>query len=271
MALNLQVDQDLTAGAQSIKDENGNTSPLVVSTDRVGIGNPSPRGTLDVFGLGDHLVRITDTNTGNRLLIGTDDTTPNFMRIRPLGGDGLAITNNGDELGVFVRASDGHVGIGTRSPTEKLDVNGNITATGDVILTGADCAEDFDVEEGQPLDPGLVMVIADGDTLRQCTEPYDKRVAGVLSGAGDFRPGIVLGRQQAQENRMPLALSGKAFCKVDAQYSAIGVGDLLTTSPTPGHAMKAGDPLKAFGAVIGKALRPLTEGQGLIPILIALQ
>ena len=47
--------------------------------------------------------------------------------------------------------------------------------------------------------------------------------------------------------------------------------DLLTTSASPGHAMKASEPLRAFGAVIGKALRPLAEGQGLIPILIALQ
>jgi hypothetical protein len=66
-------------------------------------------------------------------------------------------------------------------------------------------------------------------------------------------------------------LLGKVFCKVDAQYGAVEVGDLLTTSPTPGHAMKASDPAKAFGAVIGKALRPLTEGHSLIPILIALQ
>ncbi len=70
---------------------------------------------------------------------------------------------------------------------------------------------------------------------------------------------------------MPLALVGKAYCKVDAQYASIEVGDLLTTSPTPGHAMKADDLLKAFGAVIGKALRPLPTGLGLIPILIALQ
>jgi hypothetical protein len=49
------------------------------------------------------------------------------------------------------------------------------------------------------------------------------------------------------------------------------VGDLLTTSPTPGHAMKATDPLRAFGAVLGKALLPLRSGQGLIPVLIAMQ
>jgi len=56
-----------------------------------------------------------------------------------------------------------------------------------------------------------------------------------------------------------------------ARSEVIEVGDLLTTSPTPGYAMKATDPLKAFGAIIGKALCPLKEGQGLIPILIALQ
>jgi hypothetical protein len=102
-------------------------------------------------------------------------------------------------------------------------------------------------------------------------QAYDKRVAGVVSGAGDLRPGIILGRQQSPAKRRPIALLGKVCCKVDAQYAAIEVGDLLTSSPTPGHAMKAVDPQKAFGAAIGKALRPLEKGMGLIPILIALQ
>jgi len=64
---------------------------------------------------------------------------------------------------------------------------------------------------------------------------------------------------------------GKVFCKVDAQFGAIEVGDMLTTSSTSGHAMKASDQIKAFGSVIGKALKPFKKGQGLIPILIALQ
>ena len=70
---------------------------------------------------------------------------------------------------------------------------------------------------------------------------------------------------------MPIALIGKVYCKVDTSYGAIEVGDLLTTSPTSGHAMKARDPLKAFGAVIGKALRSIENGAGLIPILVSLQ
>jgi hypothetical protein len=143
--------------------------------------------------------------------------------------------------------------------------------TGDIRLTNADCAEDFDISGAEPVAPGTVMVLGDDDTLTPCRHSYDKRVAGVLSGAGDYRPGIVLDRQPVQGTRAPVALLGKVFCKVDAGYGPVAVGDLLTTSDTPGHAMKAADPFKAFGSVIGKALRPLAAGQGLIPILIALQ
>jgi hypothetical protein len=107
--------------------------------------------------------------------------------------------------------------------------------------------------------------------LQPSTTPYDKRVAGVISGAGDQKPGLVLDRKQTQENRKPIALMGKVYCKVNADSSPIEVGDLLTTSSIPGQAMKATDPLKAFGAIIGKALHPLKSGHGIIPILIALQ
>jgi len=115
------------------------------------------------------------------------------------------------------------------------------------------------------------MVLGTNGALRQSDRIYDKRVAGVISGAGDYKPGIILGKQQAQKNRVSIALLGKVYCKVDAQGSPIEVGDLLTTSATPGHAMKAQDSQKAFGAVIGKALQPLRNGHGLVPILITLQ
>jgi hypothetical protein len=64
---------------------------------------------------------------------------------------------------------------------------------------------------------------------------------------------------------------GKVFCQVDAGYGPVAAGDLLTTSPTPGHAMKARDRERAFGSVLGKALRPLSTGRGLVPILVTLQ
>lgn len=115
------------------------------------------------------------------------------------------------------------------------------------------------------------MILGEEGALFPSLHAYDKRVAGVISGAGDYKPGIVLDKRQSDGIRQPVALLGKVFCKVDAQYGAIEVGDLLTTSPTLGHAMQATDRDLAFGAVIGKALRSISDGKGLIPILIALQ
>lgn len=69
----------------------------------------------------------------------------------------------------------------------------------------------------------------------------------------------------------PIAMVGTACCLVDASYACIEVGDLLTSSETPGHAMKATDAERSFGTVIGKALAALPDGCGLIPMVVALQ
>jgi len=68
---------------------------------------------------------------------------------------------------------------------------------------------------------------------------------------------------------VPVALAGRVPVKVDAGYGAIRVGDLLTTSPTPGHAMYAYDPEP--GTVIGKALEPFDVGTGTITVLVMLR
>ena len=142
---------------------------------------------------------------------------------------------------------------------------------GDIILSNSDCAEDFYISDLQNAEPGTVMVLEQEGMLRQSSIAYDKKVAGVISGAGDCKPGIVLDKRPSQSNRRPVALMGKVFCKVDVYTAAVEVGDLLTTSSTEGHAMKVEDASRAFGAVIGKALRRLKVGKGLIPILVTLQ
>jgi hypothetical protein len=152
-----------------------------------------------------------------------------------------------------------------------LRSNGNVEVAGDIQLLNADCAEDFDVAEAEDIEPGTVMVIDQEGTLKTSEQPYDKRVAGVVSGAGGLKPGIILDKQESDEGRLPVALMGKVACKVDATYSPIEVGDLLTTSPSAGYAMKAKDSRRAFGAVLGKALRALNEGTEAIPVMVALQ
>lgn len=145
----------------------------------------------------------------------------------------------------------------------------NLMVDGDVFLPGADCAELFNVAD--QIEPGDVVVIHRDGVLRRSASAYDKRVAGVVSGAGRFRPGVMLdSRNGGSPHSAPLALIGKVDCKVDARKYPIEVGDLLTTSATPGHAMKA-NPSDAFGTVLGKALGDLENGLGLLPILVCLQ
>ncbi len=190
---------------------------------------------------------------------------------------GIAEAADGHRVGVF-GSSKSNVGVYGASKSGNagyfdgdVHVTGNLSADGDIILVNADCAEDFDVADDQHVVPGTVMALnSDGRVAPSC-RPYDRRVAGVISGAGGYRPGIVLDKQNGRPGRFPIALFGKVYCKVDAEYGNIEPGDLLTTSPTVGHAMKACDTARAFGAVIGKALGSLKGGQGLVPILVVLQ
>lgn len=183
---------------------------------------------------------------------------------------GIASGENYARVGVYGKSVN-NVGIYGESEHDLAGkFVGDVEVTGDIRLVNADCAEDFDVIDASA-ESGTVMVMDDQGALRHSYQAYDKRVAGVISGAGNYKPAIILDSHNSTTNRKPIALIGKAFCKVDAQYAAVESGDLLTTSPTPGHAMKVTDPQKAFGAVIGKALLPLKEGQALVPMLIALQ
>jgi ligand-binding sensor protein len=201
---------------------------------------------LQIFGFQPFLT-LLDTNSNAR------------ARIQTANGDIGFQTEAGIASGSFV-------------PAMKILNSGDVEFSGDIrLINAADCAEDFDIVCIEKVEPGTVMVIDSEGALKLSDQAYDKRVAGVISGAGNYKPGLTLDKQASSNNRMPIALMGKVYCKVDASYGAIEVGDLLTTSPFPGHAMKATDPLKSFGSVIGKALRPLEAGQSLIPILIALQ
>jgi hypothetical protein len=201
------------------------------------------------------------------------------------GGDLVFQTRTGDNgqlLECLHITNQGNIGIGTPIPGDRLTVagsvsveadvkiGGNATVGGDLFLPGADCAEQFDIS-GEIPGPGTVVTIKEGGTLGESQEPYDKKVAGVISGAGEFRHSILLDSRPQKGQRAPVALAGKVYCKVDARDRPIEIGDLLTTSPTPGHAMTAANPGRAFGAIIGKALDRLERGTGLIPILVALR
>lgn len=189
-------------------------------------------------------------------------------------------TAGGDGVGGFSQTGTGVAGVSAsgngvygRSDSGMAGYfDGHLQVTGEIRMDGADFAEQFTV----PLDvaPGTVMVIGEAGQLAISNGSYDKRVAGVVAGAGRYRPGIVLdtsGQPVVDRARQAVSLMGKTYCMADADHGAIAVGDLLTTADRPGCAMRAADRDRAFGAVLGKALEPLSEGQRLIAILVALQ
>jgi hypothetical protein len=140
-------------------------------------------------------------------------------------------------------------------------------------ILGADLAESFPVE-GEGAEPGTVLAIAGGGegTLRVCDEPYCRRVAGVVSGAHGLAAGVVLkGAAFDESGHAAVAMSGRVWVKCDASAAPIHIGDLLTTSSRAGHAMRAVDPARATGAIVGKAMTTLESGTGLVLVLVSLQ
>lgn len=241
-----------------------------------GVVGVNSAGGIAVFGTSDNGAGVMGQSKKSEGLVGLSDQAAGVHGRGPTGG----FFEGGSNAGVEAVALGSGAGLLARASNVAGSWAGffhgpvNITqtlTTFDVLIAGSDCAEDFDTVSAAHIEPGTVMAIGDDAKLVESNRAYDKRVAGIVSGAGNYKPGIVLGKDGLRKDRVPLALIGKVYCKVDATYGSIEVGDLLTTSPTPGYAMKAEDPFKAFGAVIGKALVPLKEGKSLLPILVALQ
>jgi hypothetical protein len=177
---------------------------------------------------------------------------------------------NGEDAILRVGASgnEGDIRVLDSNGVEVIQLNGN---TGDIILNNADAAEHFEIAESVVATPGMLMALDPSGKLVPASSPYDRKVVGVVAGAGKYRPGILLGHNNGNSHHVPISVLGKVCCQADATYRPIEVGDLLTTSATPGHAMKADDPSRAFGSVIGKALSSLPGGTGLVDVLITLQ
>jgi hypothetical protein len=139
------------------------------------------------------------------------------------------------------------------------------------ITGGLDLAENFEVEVQAK--PGMLVVIDPETTGRLSISrgAYNRRVAGIISGANSLAAGMVLSNPDGGKNSMPVALTGRVWVYCDATRHAISPGDLLTTSTTPGHAMKVMSFARAQGAIIGKAMTALTKGRGLVLVLVSLQ
>ena len=136
----------------------------------------------------------------------------------------------------------------------------------------SDLAEPFAMSHSG-VEPGSVVVIDEDHPgkLRRSTRAYDKKAAGIVSGANGIRPRITMVQEDKLEAGENVALSGRVYAHADAAYGEIKPGDLLTTSDTPGHAMKVTAHDQAQGAILGKAMSGLKTGKGMVLVLVTLQ
>jgi hypothetical protein len=270
----------ISTSAQKVVQANHNAAGLwaLVGTpadvDKLKAGGPGNSAAIVAHSTDSHIAVSADSQSG----IAVQGISHNVKAAAISGSNPgeLAGSFNGNVIvtglaTIGTLTTTGAVSFPTVSVTGNISLAGvlNVAAGGDIQLAGADCAEQFDITEATA-EPGTVMVVGESEKLAPCDRPYDTRVAGIVSGAEEYRPGLILDRRETGSPRRPIALIGKAYCKVDAAYGSIAVGDLLTTSPTPGHAMKATDAARSFGTTLGKALRSWSDGQGLIPVLVAL-
>lgn len=233
----------------------GASGAISYGAGNVGVGVTNPSTKLHVGGQADNLFQVVSTSSA------ATDTVAYFASAAG---------------GALVVRGDGKVGIGKNNPTVRLDVEGGITATGE-IKGGTITATYQDVAEWVPsvqkLSAGTVVVLDSGrvNHVVASSAAYDTKVAGVISAA----PGVILG--VGGEGKLKVATTGRVKVRVDASRGAIRVGDLLVTSEVEGVAMRSvpvelsGTQIHRPGTIIGKALEPLESGTGEILVLLSLQ
>ena len=260
---------------------NGN----VHASGNVGIGTLIPEGKLHISSPSSYygMVKLVNSNPGDNeatmaFVEGSDATGGDFwlIGVGPWGNTNDFVI--GRTAPRVVITPEGNVGLGTSSPPKRLTVRGNIAVesagTGLTVIElgeGLDYAEGFYVTDRKNIGPGSVLII-DPDNpgkLRLSHKPYDTKVAGIVAGGKGLGSAVRLGVGQFDHD---VALAGRVYCNVDGSYGEILPGDLLTTSLTPGYAMKVSDHPKSQGAILGKAMEKLGKGEkGQILVLVTLQ
>jgi hypothetical protein len=258
----------LCQGCFTVYDAAAGQPRLSVNTSgNVGIGTTNPNNVkLEVIG--------NSGGTGVRGIassgIGVDGESVSFWGVWGYSGSGVGVRAQSESgVGLVVSSETGNIvdGYGNVGRTFHIDNNGTYTA-------GSDFAEALPASGNRTdYEPGDVLVVSIKPTgkVEKTGRPYDTRVVGIYS----TRPGMLgadkNGTSRVDADDVPVAIVGIVPTKVTAVNGRVRVGDLLTTSSTPGYAMRCADRVKCVGSVVGKAMEPLVGDKGVIRVLVMLR
>ncbi len=239
----------------------------------VGLGTVAPAAPLEIY-RNDPAIYLNDTgDTSTEVALRANGD--NFEIVEIEDTSGVQSSLGGQAWMTFKDSSSPIlVGINMTNPQTTLHVSGTARANIVQITGGSDLAELFEITGPRPITAGLVVAIdpQHPGNLRIADRAYDRTVAGCISGANGINPGLVLQQTGTlASGTFPVAVVGRVYCWADAAAGPIRPGDLLTTADRPGHLMRVADYDAARGAIVGKAMTALEQGQGLILVLVTLQ
>jgi len=143
--------------------------------------------------------------------------------------------------------------------TELAEINGwwSLNGSSRLQATYADLAEYY--EGDKEYEPGTVLVFGGEKEVTTSTAQNDTRLAGIVT----TNPAYIMNQEQ-KGIKVCIALAGRVPCWV---IGRVKKGDMLTSSATPGCAVKAITP--TLGAIIGKALEDKDYGEaGVIQVAV---
>lgn len=210
---------------------------------------------------------VSNNNGDSVAVVGADSDGQGFVFLNNENGDSVA-TVGVDDDGGFLRIED-------RADEAVVLIAADSGGGGFISVSGErvhDVAEVFDLGTREGVVPGSVMSVdaLGSGALMPAAALYDRKVVGVISGAGDYQHAMLIGSRADGSSDLPVALSGQVYVRVSAENGPISPGDLLISSSSPGVAMALRDTERSIGAVVGKALQPFADEdeEGLIRMLV---
>lgn len=231
--------------------------------------------TLQLYTPGGFNVATTTGSTGSNTtttFYGTVDTTNGTLKSTTLTtgaaatagsltGDWIVQPNSTIDLYTYKGSGatllTGTLSTGSATNAGTILGNWSLSGASQLQATYSDLAEWYRADA--EYEPGTVVVFGGDAEVTTTSVINDTRCAGVVT----TDPAYIM-NSELEGTRACLALAGRVPCKV---VGRVKKGDMLTTSATPGYAVKALTP--TLGAIIGKALEDKDYGEaGVIEVAI---
>ena len=221
---------------------------------------------LDIAGYDHGQIHLFDGNGSKRVGISSTNDGGVFRTYNDMGKPVV-------HFGEWTNTSTGGAYFADEDGERRVELGVYKDGDGYIRVNGAkvhDYAELLEIATRDGIRAGSVVAYdPDAGGIAPASIRNARLVIGVVSGAGSFRPGMVIGSRADGSRDFPVSMSGVIYVRVSGESGPIEPGDLLVPSNVPGVGRRADGPVAAAGTVFGKALEPWSgTDEGLVLMLV---